>query len=129
MSNLKELETQLERAQKIYDREAQRVYADKSITSFEAVEKRLEPFVSKVAELSRQIRMIKPGTFDAIPEYGDVMSLKEFIETVNDGGFIDYDGSGNYVRDGKMSDISIYPSDVKHNAVRNDFDTIVWFNR
>lgn len=45
------------------------------------------------------------------------------------GGFIDYDGSGNYARDGKMSNISIYPSDVNRKAIRRDFDTVVWFNK
>jgi len=64
-----------------------------------------------------------------LPTYGDVMPLTEFIENVECGGFIDYDGSGNYVKDGKMSNITIYPSDVKHNMVRKDFDTIIWFNR
>jgi hypothetical protein len=64
-----------------------------------------------------------------LPDYGDVMTLEHFIENVKDGGFIDYDGFGNYVKDGKMSNIEIYPSDVKHNMIRKDFDTIIWFNR
>ena len=64
-----------------------------------------------------------------IPDYGDVMPLKEFIECCKSGGFIDYDGSGSYVKDGKESNISIYPSDVKFNSIRTDFDTIIWYNR
>lgn len=83
----------------------------------------------KVCELGRQIRMLREPVYSDIPDYGDVMSLKEFLEYVDDGMFIDYDGSGNYVKDGKMSDIDIFPSDVEHNAVRKDFDTIIWFNR
>lgn len=83
----------------------------------------------EMERLSRQVRLIEEPTFSEIPDYGDVMSLKEFIDCVESGGFIDYDGSGNYVRDGKMSNISIYPSDVENSSVRKDFDTIIWFNR
>jgi hypothetical protein len=57
------------------------------------------------------------------------MTLKEFVSTCKCGGFIDYDGSGNYIKDGKMSDIDIFPSDVKTNLYRHDFDQIIWFNR
>lgn len=74
-------------------------------------------------------RMVKEPTFKDIPKYGDRMPLKEFIECCNVDGFIDYDGSGNYVKDGMMSDISIYPSDIVSGDVRKDFDEVVWFNR
>lgn len=83
----------------------------------------------KHAKLNREKRMLMIPEFEKLSDYGDVMSLESFIECVKSGGFIDYDGSGNYVREGKESDISIYPSDIKHGAVRKDFDTIIWFNR
>jgi len=83
----------------------------------------------KVSEASRKYRMIKTPTYSEIPDFGDVMSLEDFIDNVKCGGFIDYDGSGNYVKDGMESDITIYPSDFKHGAIRTDFDTIVWYNR
>jgi len=90
----------------------------------------MKPFNQKVSTISRLLRVTKTPTFENdIPAYGDIMSLKDFIENVKCGGFIDYDGSGNYVKDGKESDISIYPSDVKYGAIRTDFDTIVWYNR
>jgi hypothetical protein len=38
------------------------------------------------------------------------MSLESFIDC-DGGGFID--GSGNYMKDGLVSDISIYPSDIE----------------
>ena len=82
-----------------------------------------------VAEASRKYRMVKTPIFSELPDYGDVMSLEDFIDNVNCGGFIDYDGSGNYVKDGKESDITIKPSDVKRGTIRTDFDTIVWYNR
>lgn len=83
----------------------------------------------KRAKLNREKRMLMTPEYEELPKYGDVMSLKGFIECVNSGGFIDYDGSGSYVKDGKESNISIYPSDVQNNSVRDDFDTIIWFNR
>ena len=73
--------------------------------------------------------MEKEPVFDELSDYGDVMPLTAFIECVKDGGFIDYDGFGYYVRDGKESDIMIHPSDIKRGNVRKDFDTIIWFNR
>lgn len=83
----------------------------------------------KVRELDGQIRMLRDPVYSDIPDYGSVMSLKEFLDYVDEGMFIDYDGSGNYVKDGKMSDIDIYPSDVNRGVIRKDFDTIIWFNR
>jgi len=83
----------------------------------------------RLAELSREERMIMPYELSELPNIGDVMTLKEFISCVKSGGFIDYDGFGRYVKDGQETNIMIYPSDVKHKAVRKDFDTIVWYNR
>jgi restriction endonuclease S subunit len=96
--------------------------------------KQFEEYMSvtgkKIGELSRKLRLIDIPTFDDnLPSYGHVMSLEDFIENVKSGGFIDYDGYGNYIRDGKESNIMILPSDVKHDMVRKDFDNIIWYNR
>ena len=102
----------------------------KSNGSFELYQDLREPFTSKMDKLDRERRMIMTPEFEReIPDYGDVMPLSDFVECCKDGGFIDYDGSGNYVKDNKISNISIYPSDVENNSVRKDFDTIIWFNR
>jgi hypothetical protein len=92
-------------------------------TTFTAPERK------RLAELSREERMIMPYELSELPKYGDVMSLKEFIECVKEGGFIDYDGYGHYVKDGKETNIIIHPSDIGYKAVRKEFDTIVWYNR
>jgi hypothetical protein len=90
----------------------------------------MKPVWNKQAKLDREKRMLMTPEFERdIPNYGDVMSLKEFINCVEEGGFIDYDGFGTYVRDGKVSNIDIHPSDVKHKAIRKDFDTVIWFNK
>jgi hypothetical protein len=97
--------------------------------SYEEYERRREPHYKKLGILSREKRSIMIPEFEEIPDYGDVMSIEHFVECCKCGGFIDYDGSGNYARDGKMSNISIRPSDIKYNAVRTDFDSVVWFNK
>lgn len=97
--------------------------------NLEQFESALEPTAKRVDELSRKIRMIKPYTLEPLPKYGNVMSLEEFIECCKSGGFIDYDGYGSYVKDGQRTNITVYPSDVKHGAIRTEFDKIVWFNR
>jgi hypothetical protein len=89
----------------------------------------MKPENRRLAELSREERMIMPYELSELPDFGDVMPLKEFIECVKDGGFIDYDGYGHYVKDGKETDIIIHPSDVGYGAIRKEFDTIVWYNR
>lgn len=89
----------------------------------------MEETNKKVSQASRLYRMVKTPKFSELPSHGHIMSLDDFIDIVKSGGFIDYDGSGNYVKDGLESDITIYPSDVKNNAIRIDFDTIVWYNR
>jgi len=58
----------------------------------------------------------------------DVYTIKEFLECVNCGAFIDYDGFGYPVKD-KMADssIMIYPSRIKD--IPDDATHIVWYNR
>lgn len=90
----------------------------------------LGPFSKKIGVASRNYRKIQtPKIVGDIPEYGDVMSLDEFISCCESGGFIDYDGYGHYIKDGKETDIYIYPSDIIHGVFRDDFTQIVWYNR
>lgn len=121
-----ELEKELDIA---YDESQEAFENAPSGMDFEEFNDYMRPFNRKVGEISRSLRMIKVPTFSEIPEYGDVMPLEHFKDNVESGGFIDYDGFGHYVKDGKESDIEIYPSDFKYNSVRKDFDTIIWFNR
>lgn len=83
----------------------------------------------KVVELSREIRLLREPKFEDIPDYGNVFSMEDFVENCLSGGFIDYDGNGNYVRDGKMSNINVSPSDITSGRYRKDFDSVIWFNR
>jgi len=101
----------------------------KNSDSIQDWEEYQEPENTKINKLSREKRMLITPEFSELPDCGDIMSLKDFIQNVKDGGFIDYDGFGNYVRDNMKSDIDIYPSDIRFGSIRDDFDTIVWFNR
>ena len=130
--SLKEIEVETNKLYEVINKKDKEWYADKKNDDkpFDAYWKRVQqPESSKIATLSREKRLIMPYKFDELPDYGDVMSLKSFIDCVNEGGFIDYDGHGYYVKDNKESNIMIIPSDVEYNSIRKDFDTIVWFNR
>lgn len=84
----------------------------------------------ELKKLSRELRKIQPYTLQKLSDFGNVMSLKHFVECVKESGFIDYDGWGYYVKDGKETNIQVIPSDVDHNILRDEeFDTIIWFNR
>ena len=39
---------------------------------------------------------------EKIPNYGELMTVKEFINSCKEGWFIDYDGLGHPVKDNKM---------------------------
>ncbi|MFA5207542.1 MAG: hypothetical protein WC428_02680 [Candidatus Paceibacterota bacterium] len=83
----------------------------------------------ELAKLDRKRRMIMPYELSPIPSYGDVMTLDEFIEACKEGWFIDSDGSGYYGKDGQETNIPICPSDMKHRAIRREFDSVIWYNK
>jgi hypothetical protein len=103
--------------------------ANDPTNSWDDFRRHMQPLWDKAAKLSAEMRMIMIPEFQELSEYGDVMSLKEFISTVKSGGFIDYDGFGKYVKNKQESNIHIYPSDIKHGLIRKDFNQIIWFNK
>ncbi len=64
-----------------------------------------------------------------IPEYGLHMTIEDFISSVKDGMFVDYDGHGRYANAKQMSNQYIYPSDVAKNHVLEGWTYVVWFNK
>ena len=56
------------------------------------------------------------------------MTVQEFYECCAVGLFIDYDGSGRYVEDGKMASIGVSPSSILK-KIDDRFSHVVWFNR
>ena len=67
-----------------------------------------------------------------IPNYGHVITVRDFKRCVANGSFIDYDGFGHPVKEIngvlKASGIRINPS-TAHNDIPRDAEYIVWFNR
>lgn len=63
----------------------------------------------------------------------DCMTLDEFIECCEDGGFIDYDGVGYYsnsTEEYKNSDETrVYPSDITSGKINRNYKYVFWFNR
>lgn len=90
----------------------------------------VKPYNKKIMEWSRQQRMnMKCILEDPVDIDDHLMKIEDFIKACQKGFFINYDGYGCYVKDGKKTNIEIYPSDIKCNSIRKEFKEIVWFNR
>ena len=64
-----------------------------------------------------------------LPDYGDHMTLEDFVDCCQSGGFIDFDGYAKYATSDKMSDINAYPSDVADSDIDWRWTHVVWFNK
>ena len=64
-----------------------------------------------------------------IPNYGDLMTLEDWVSAVKSGGFIDYDGDGCYATEKEISNKYVKPSDVRKGKVDKSWTHVVWFNR
>jgi len=69
------------------------------------------------------------GCYSAsLPSYGDLLTVQDFLETCEGGGFIDYDGIGHPVKAMKMMEsFDVKPS--KRKEIPKDATHIMWFNR
>lgn len=65
---------------------------------------------------------------EKIPEYGDVFTVEEFLQMVDMDCLIDYDGSGNPAKNGKMSKEYVYPSRARE-LLPEDATHVVWYNK
>ncbi|KAB1068750.1 hypothetical protein [Methylobacterium planeticum] len=63
-----------------------------------------------------------------VDEDDHVMTVEEYLDSVECGAFIDYDGFGHPVRDGKHCNVEVKPSDGR-DGIPPDATHIVWFNR
>jgi len=65
---------------------------------------------------------------------GELMTIEDFIGCVNAGGFIDYDGVGQYADPivGIMVDDPdnyVKPSHVKKGLINKKWTHVIWYNR
>ena len=74
---------------------------------------------------------------DPVPDYGELMTVEEYLAAVDRGSFIDYDGHGEAVRDGLVArhnpfipgpNDPVVPSD-RDSKIPLDATHVVWYNR
>lgn len=64
-----------------------------------------------------------------IPNYGELITLKEFIRYAKNFCLIDSDGHGYYANGGEMSDELVQPSDMMIGKINRKWSHVVWFNK
>jgi hypothetical protein len=69
-------------------------------------------------------------------DYGDLIPIEEWLECVDQGMFIDYDGDGDLLEkvgdDYYLIKASIYPSMVEQGMLENDLKEathVMWYNK
>lgn len=69
--------------------------------------------------------------FDELNEdYGDLMTAEEFIDTVEVGGFIPYDGDGYWSNGTHHShELSVWDDNNKLSKRPQGATHVIWFNR
>lgn len=97
--------------------------------SFEKLRELEAPYSKALGKLSRTRRVLIEPVMEELSDYGELYSFEIFKAFCKTGGFIDYDGYGKYSDGEKMSNISIFPSDIRHKHHRKDFSHVIWFNR
>lgn len=84
----------------------------------------------KCSECWKTIKLSE--NLEPIPDYGDLLTIKEFLENVKSGTFIDYDGYGHWATATHiLSGENVYPSACKGLNVKSPprATHVVWFNR
>lgn len=67
---------------------------------------------------------------EPIPDYGDLMTVEDFIQSVASGFFIDDDGFGYWANSTHiLSKDPVYPSEVGFLDCPTGTTHVVWFNR
>lgn len=96
-----------------------------SIEDADGVEKFFLTEKGKNIEIDKLIEMKSTRDYtEEVPEYADVYTIDAFNQAVKEGSFGNYDGSGYWVKDGRMSRddefFSSLPLDATH---------VAWFNK
>lgn len=68
-------------------------------------------------------------TSPIIDNCGELFTIKDFIDFVNDGAFVDSDGMGYYASEDGITDIPIRPSDVFYFILSHSFTHVMWYNK
>lgn len=126
MTDLERITVEYEMALKAFNTSIREAYDEPSLGEFEiAHDKAFDKFRPYKLAYDRA----RPPKFCDIPEYGNLMSLQSFKESVEDGSLTDYDGHGNYSTATQMSDITINPSNIEDDTYFRSYSHVVWFNK
>ena len=130
------LAIQLRRAKKRYKRAQAHIKRQKNLEkdAYEYYELDRAEAVRDTLEYSLYIAKNAVGRykkirFEAIPEYGDHMTLQEWKEACDCGGFIDYDGHGDFATVDKCSNFQISPSERNLVKIPEWATHVVWYNK
>lgn len=63
-----------------------------------------------------------------VPDYADVFTIEEFEAACRSHCFTDYDGSGNYVRDGELYE-SVCCKSIANGEIDHNYTHVAWFNK
>jgi len=88
--------------------------------------------IMAITALLLSVEMFKQPTFKENKKtYGDKFTIEEFKQTVKEGGFIDYDGSGRYAIGDNESDISVNCNVKFINLAQkiHGFTHVFWYNK
>lgn len=100
-----------------------------SLRIFTTIERALAGFTLKLWPVEGSDDEWIAETRNPIPDYGYVMTLRSFLRNVKDGGFIDYDGTGNYAMKDWMSDEAVCCAAMREGKVNRRYTHVVWFNK
>lgn len=64
-----------------------------------------------------------------IPDYADLMTIREFAERVADDLFTNNDGTGYYATETQVSALRAVPSNFREGRIDPEFTHVVWFNK
>lgn len=67
-------------------------------------------------------------TYKKLPNYGELIPIEKFIDYCKNGNFIDDDGDGYLATDKEMTNIAVYPSNIK-DCKKYNFEYVIWFNK
>ena len=77
-------------------------------------------------ELDSEERLVE---WVALPDYGDLMTMREWTDAVNTGALTDFDGYG-YYSDGAAycREVKIYPSLLGRGRIKGEYTHVLWMS-
>lgn len=123
MERLKEIEKELD----MLDEESSKAFQLPTIEEY--MERCEEIWEMKMPLLHERNMLSEPEWKEA--EFADLMTIEEFQECCESGGFIDDDGFGLYSDGKRESNIGAYPSMFEAGLIarRPEFTHVSWYNK